>query len=157
VGVTFRETTTICIERPVGTGEAVEYLQAQDNPFLATLGLRVEPAPVGAGVELRLAVGIRSVPMYIYKTVDAFREAMWRNVQQACAEGLSGWQATDCVVTLHECGYSAPDTTAADFRKLTPLVLLAALQRAGTAVCEPIVKVGIEIPPDTVSAVLAAV
>ena len=45
IDVTFRETTTICIERPAGTGEAVEVLHAESNPFLATIGLRVEPAP----------------------------------------------------------------------------------------------------------------
>ena len=32
-------------------------------------------------------------------------------------------------------------STAADFRKLTPLVLMQALERAGTVVCEPIVRV----------------
>ena len=52
--VTFRETTTICIERPLGTGEAVEILRAESNPFLATIGLRVDPAPPGAGFEFRL-------------------------------------------------------------------------------------------------------
>jgi hypothetical protein len=30
-----------------------------------------------------------------------------------------------------------PLSTAADFRKLTPLVLMQALKRAGTVVCEP--------------------
>jgi ribosomal protection tetracycline resistance protein len=33
VDVTFRETTTICIERPVGAGEALEILQAETHPF----------------------------------------------------------------------------------------------------------------------------
>ena len=56
IDVTFRETTTICIERPVGTGEAVEILNAESNPFLATIGLRVEPAPPGSGIEFRLDV-----------------------------------------------------------------------------------------------------
>ena len=60
--VTFRETTTICIERPVGTGEAVEILHAESNPFLATIGLRVEPAPTGSGIEFRLEVDARTRP-----------------------------------------------------------------------------------------------
>ena len=53
---TFRETTTICVERPVGTGAAFELIGTDGNPFLATVGLRVEPAPVGAGVAFRLEV-----------------------------------------------------------------------------------------------------
>src|SRR5439155_2563534 len=39
--VSFRETTTICVERPSGVGEAVERLRADSNPFLAGVGLRV--------------------------------------------------------------------------------------------------------------------
>ena len=35
VDVGFRETTTICIERPVGTGSAVETMHEPSNPFLA--------------------------------------------------------------------------------------------------------------------------
>ena len=32
IEVTFRETTTICIERPVGTGEAVEIMGKEPQP-----------------------------------------------------------------------------------------------------------------------------
>ena len=49
----FRETTTIYVERPIGLGEAVELLGAPGNPFPATLGLRIEPAPAGSGVAFR--------------------------------------------------------------------------------------------------------
>src|SRR5205085_1256274 len=35
----FRETTTICVERPGGTGAAAEFLSRGGNPFLATVGL----------------------------------------------------------------------------------------------------------------------
>jgi ribosomal protection tetracycline resistance protein len=45
---------------------------------------------------------------------------------------------------------------AADFRKLTPLVLMAALQQAGTAVCEPIEEMELEIPEETFGAVCGA-
>ena len=41
---------------------------------------------------------------------------------------------------------STPRTTAADFRKLTPLVLAQALERAGTVVCEPMARVSLEDP-----------
>jgi ribosomal protection tetracycline resistance protein len=57
---------------------------------------------------------------------------------------------------MTECGYSAPGSTAADFRKLTPLVLMRALERAGTVVCEPTVRVGVEIPTQTIAAVMTA-
>jgi len=157
VDVTFRETTAICVERPAGPGQAAELLGAPGNPFPASLGLRVEPAPAGSGVAFRLEVDIRSVPMYVYKTAAAFAEMMAQYVGQALREGLRGWQVTDCTVTLFECGYVSPSTTAAHFRKLTPLVLRAALGQAGTVVCEPMTRVSLEIPAGAVRPVLAAV
>jgi ribosomal protection tetracycline resistance protein len=164
--VTFRETTPIYIERPTGTGEAVEILHAESNPFLATIGLSIEPAPSGSGIDFRLPIDPRTAPLYLYKTLDSFTEHMGQYVRDALREGIFGWQVTDCNVTMTKCAYSIPDgppsrrgppSTAADFRKLTPLVLMQALERAGTAVCEPIVRVRIETPAETVGAVLAAV
>ncbi len=167
IEVTFRETTMIYIERPAGCGSAVEFLQADTHPFSATVGLRVEPGPTGSGIEFRLDVHARHVPIYIYKTTGSFTEAMTQYVRDTFLEGLHGWEVTDCVVTMNECNYyigdgpkkqvlSTPRTTAADFRKLTPLVLMHALKRAGTVVCEPMARVTLEIPMATMGAVLSA-
>src|SRR5690606_618604 len=52
--VDFRESTTICVERPVGVGHAVEVMKADGNPFLATVGIRIEPAPPGSGLTYRV-------------------------------------------------------------------------------------------------------
>jgi ribosomal protection tetracycline resistance protein len=47
-------------------------------------------------------------------------------------------------------------STAGDFRNLTPLVLMTALQRAGTRVYEPIHAFQVELPAETLAAVLPA-
>ena len=163
--VTFRETTTICIERPIRTGEAVEVLRAESNPFLATVGLRIDPAPNGSGIDFRVQVDVRTLPLYLYKTVESFKKTMGKYVRQTLQEGLFGWQVTDCILTMTKCTYSVPDgppsrrgplSTAADFRKLTPIVAMRALEYAGTAVCEPIVRVNLEIPANTIGAVMPA-
>ena len=167
IDVSFRETATICIERPTGTGEAVEILQDDANPFSATVGLRVERAPIGSGVEFRLDLDARAVPLYIYGSAERFRELMAQHVRQTLREGLFGWEVTDCTVTMSTCDYyigdgpakptvPTPRTTAADFRKLTPLVLMQALERAGTVVCEPAVRVRLEAPTTSLGALLAA-
>jgi ribosomal protection tetracycline resistance protein len=164
--VAFRETTPIYIERPIGTGKAIEILHAESNPFLATIELVVEPAPAGSGIDFGMQIDPRTAPLYLYKTLESFTEHMGEYVSDTLREGLFGWQVTDCSVTLTKCSYSIPDgppsrrgppSTAADFRKLTPLVLMQALERAGTAVCEPIVRVRIEVPVASVGAVLASV
>jgi ribosomal protection tetracycline resistance protein len=164
IDVTFRETTPICIERPVGTGQAVEILHAPSNPFLATIGLRVEPAPNGSGIDFRLLVDPRTLPLYIYKTAESFRATMGQYIGHTLQEGLAGWQVTDCLVTMTECAYSIADgppsrrgplSTPADFRKLTPLVVIGALEQAGTVVCEPIHSFRLELPADTIGPILA--
>ena len=165
--VAFRETTTICVERPTGRGEAVEILNTPTNPFHADLGLRIEPAAPGSGIEVVVAAGLdpRDAPLYIFKTFDAFAEHMDEYVRLALAEGLYGWQVTDCVVTLTKIGYSLADgppsrrgpmPTARDLKRLTPLVLMQALEQAGTAVCEPVFRIAAEVPTETIGPVLAA-
>ena len=147
----FRETTTVCIERPARVGEADEVIAAKTktnitgrssplstNPFKATLGLRIEPAAAGSGIEYRHGVEARLIPLYLFKTPEVFATQMEAYVREALTEGLAGWQVTDCVVTMTDCGYASPVTSAADFRRLTQLVLMTALERAGTWVCEPL-------------------
>jgi ribosomal protection tetracycline resistance protein len=152
--VGFRETTPIYIERPVGSGKAVELLGKNGNPFLATLGLRIERAPIGTGLSFALEVDVGSVPLYVYKSVPSFRDAVEEYVRRTLEQGLHGWQVTDAAVTLTASGYAAPSTTAGDFRKLTPLVLMAALKQAGTEVCEPIHSFRLEGPVDALPATM---
>jgi ribosomal protection tetracycline resistance protein len=165
IQVTFRETSVIYIERPAHAGRAVEVLQADTHPFSATVGLRVEPAPPGSGIKFRLEVNPRDIPVYIYKTKENFADAMAQYVRHTLNEGLHGWQVTDCIATMDECGYyigdgpkkrvlATPRTTAADFRKLTPLVLMRALRQADTVVCEPMARLRLEIPMAAMGAVL---
>jgi ribosomal protection tetracycline resistance protein len=169
IAADFRETTTVCIERPARAGEAEEVIRAatktnitgrssplSTNPFTATLALRIEPAPFGTGVEFRAAVEPRLVPLYLFKTTETFVTQMRTYVGEALAEGLAGWQVTDCVVTMTDCGYTSPATSAADYRRLTQLVLMTALDRAGTWVCEPLVELSLEVPGSTAQGVVAA-
>jgi ribosomal protection tetracycline resistance protein len=163
--VEFRDTTPICVERPRRSGEAVEILNAETNPYSATIGLRVDPAPEDSGIAFRLDVDTRTVPLHVYKTRDSFREHMEEYVRESLRDGLRGWRVVDCVVTMTRCGYAvadgppsqrAPDSTAADYRKLTPLVVAQALERAGTFVCEPVVRLALEVPTTSLGAVLPA-
>jgi ribosomal protection tetracycline resistance protein len=159
IDVTFRETTTICVERPIGTGTAFEVIGTAHNPFLATVGLRVAPAPIDTGVEFRLEVELGSMPYSFFKAVE---EAVRETLQQ----GIHGWRVTDCMVTMTHSGYWARQShshgvfdksmssTAGDFRNLTPLVLMSALRQAGTAVYEPVHRFHVEVPADTSGAVL---
>ncbi len=161
LAVEFRE-TTICVERPFGMGAAVEVIYEEPNPFLATVGLRVDPAPPGSGAEFRPDIGVHGT------MPAAFFAAVEETVKEALGQGLYGWPVTDCTVTLTHTGYAprqshshqgfdkGMSSTGADFRGLTPLVLMEALKRAGTVVCEPYHRFSLEIPADTLGPALVA-
>jgi ribosomal protection tetracycline resistance protein len=157
--VSFRETTVICVERPAGTGAAAERMKAEGNPFLATVGLRVDPAPVGAGIEFRLEIELGALPL-------AFVKAIEETVRSTLSQGIRGWQVTDCTVTLTDSGYAprqshaharfdkSMSSTGADFRGLTPLVVMAALKQAGTHVFEPVQRFHLSLPADAAGGVV---
>ncbi|MBA3490171.1 MAG: GTP-binding protein, partial [Longispora sp.] len=105
IQVTFRESTTICIERPIGAGTAVEFIGVAPNPFLATIGLRIDPAPINSGVEFRLEVELGSMPY-------AFFTAVENTVKETLQQGVYGWRVTDCVVTMTHSGYWARQSSA---------------------------------------------
>lgn len=154
----FLETSVICLERVVGSGSSVDRIKVGDNPYLAGIGLRVEAAPVGHGIEFSPGVERGNLP-------PAFIAATEEGVRSALLQGLCGWQVTDCVVTMTDSGYwprqSKPhqkfdksiSSVAADFRNLAPVVAMAALARAGTRVCQPIDRFELEAPDESYSAV----
>lgn len=160
VDVAFSETTTICVERMAGAGSAVEIIDKAPNPFLATVGLRVEPGSPGSGISFMLEVELGSMPYSFVKAVED-------TVKETLREGVHGWEVLDCVVTMTRSGYWARQShahgtfdksmssTAGDFRNLTPLVLMAALREAGTTVHEPMHRFTLQAPADTLGPVTA--
>jgi ribosomal protection tetracycline resistance protein len=159
VPVRFAETSTICVERPLGVGSAVELMRGEGNPFLATIGLRVEPARVGSGVRFAVETAVHgTMPPAFFKAVED-------TVLETAGQALHGWQLVDALITLTHTGYAprqshahqgfskSMSSTGADFRDLTPLVLMAALREAGTVVLEPIHRIRLELPTDVLPAV----
>ena len=163
--VRFRETRPIYVERPGGVGEASELLNATTNPFHAQIGLRIEPAPDESGVAFRLDVPHDRIPLYAFKRREDFEEAMRGYVREALQCGPNGWEVTDCTVTMVDSWYSLADgppsrrgplSKPSDFHGLTPIVLGRAVEAAGTVLCEPILRIRLEIPTWSIGATIAA-
>jgi len=158
VAVTFRPTVTVHIERIAGAGAAFAILSEHTTPYLATLGFRVEPAAVGAGLSCDLEVELGSMP-------PAFFAATWEGVRTALAQGLSGWEIPDARVVLTHTGYwprqsamhqkfnKNVSSVGADFRHLAPVLVHDALRQARTVVCEPVETFRLEIPADALPVV----
>ncbi|HSX28495.1 MAG TPA: translation factor GTPase family protein [Candidatus Saccharimonadales bacterium] len=162
----FERTQPICVERPVSSGYAVQLLQEESNPTSATVGLRIEPGQPGSGLSFKLGnISPRLLPLYIYKNTGNFAAHMEQYIRETLLCGLHGLEVTDCVVTMTDCDYyvgdglgkpisDTPKTTAADYRKLTPIILRAALQQSGTVICEPICYFTLEIPNAALAKIL---
>ncbi|WP_304451892.1 translation factor GTPase family protein [Nocardiopsis sp. YSL2] len=148
VRAVFERSRTTHTERPAGTGSAFEEVSPR-RPVgtWATVGLRVDPVPEGTGVVFRREVEYGAL-------IGAFDRAIEETVRDTLRQGLYGWPVTDCAVTLIRSGF-VPPTTPADFRELTPLVLMRALDRAGTRVFEPVHGFELEVPADALGAVTA--
>jgi ribosomal protection tetracycline resistance protein len=160
VDVTLSEPTAVCIERIAGVGEAEEIMLAgrsETRPFLAGVGIRVEPAPPGTGITVDTGLETGRLPM-------AFIHAIEESARATMRQGLHGWDVPDCAVTMINSGYwprqshshgtfdRNMSSTATDFRQLTPVVVIAALRRAGTVVHEQVHRFHLEAPRTSLGA-----
>jgi ribosomal protection tetracycline resistance protein len=162
IEVEFADASVLHVERPRGVGEAVERLNTDSNPYQATIGLRIEPAAPGSGLRFVVDAPAHDLPLYLFRSVEGFGAAIEKHVRRELARGRNGWQVTDAVVTLVEAAYSTwdgppskrgPTSTSYDYRKVTPLVARQALDRARTVVCEPVLRVMLEVPTGDAAAV----
>ncbi|WP_375790671.1 GTP-binding protein [Bradyrhizobium sp. vgs-9] len=145
----FSESRIIHVERVIGVGEARD---EAPEPFIATIGLRIEPREPGSGNVFAYEINTGTLPAAFCRAVE---EAAMDTLEQ----GLYGWRVIDCKVTMTDSirHRDWANSTAADHRKLAPLVVMDALKRAGTTVCEPIQLFHLECPSDTVGTVIAEV
>ncbi|MFK4087083.1 GTP-binding protein [Kribbella sp. NPDC020789] len=152
IEVTLGQPSVICIERPAGVGHAV--LRWGEHQYPVTLGLTVEPAPPGSGISLEITAEHGSLPLHVYGTTEAFREAVLGYLVEPLSAGPHGWPVTDLHLTLTESGYPPAAPHPADVRATAALVIAEALRVAGTTVCEPIDRLRVEFPSDSISEVL---
>src|SRR5262249_18326052 len=131
------------------------------NPFLATVGLRIEPGPVGSGIEFRLEVELGSMPYAFFRAVED-------TLRTTLRQGLQGWEVADCVVTMTHSGYlprqsHAPRGFAKSwprpgpaFRGRPRLVVRDAVKEGEAIVYEPIHRFQLEAPADVLGPLLPA-
>ncbi|GAB3254649.1 elongation factor G [Kineosporia babensis] len=156
VQVRFAEQSVLYIERVLGTGEASEEIRVNDNPYLAGIGLRVEP---GTGFAFSPGIERGRLP-------TAFIAATEEGVRKALLAGRFGWEVQNCRVIMTSSAYcprqskvhqkfnKAISTVANDFRHLAPSVLHTALARAGTQVCHPVDRFELEVPESALPPIL---
>lgn len=160
VEVRFSAASVVCIERVLGTAEAVERIGENDNPYLAGMGLRIEPTPEGTGTSFSPGRERGHLPASLVTATE-------EGVRNALRAGRFGWAVTDCRITMTSSQYwprqshphqkfnKSMSTVASDFRHLAPVVVHALLARVGTRVCYPVDAFELEVPETALPAVLA--
>ena len=99
----IKEPTVIYMERPLRKAEYTIHIEVPPNPFWASVGLSIEPLPIGSGVqyESRVSLGYLN---------QSFQNAVMEGVLYGCEQGLYGWKVTDCKICFEYGLYYSPVT-----------------------------------------------
>lgn len=135
----FDEVKTVYKERPKRKVEQTIHIEVAPNPYWASIGLTIEPLPIGSGllIESDISLGYLN---------HSFQNAVFDGIRKACESGLYGWEVTDLKVTFSHAVYYSPVSAPADFRKLTPYVFHLALQESGAEILEPMLQFKLQVP-----------
>jgi ribosomal protection tetracycline resistance protein len=139
--VNIENVTTIYKERPLKKADFTAHIEVTPNPFWASIGLSIEPLPIGTGLRYESKVSYG----YLNKS---FQNAVEEGVRYGCEQGLYGWEVTDLKVCFEYGVYYSPVSTPADFRHLAPIVFEQALKQSGTELLEPCLSFELYVPQD---------
>lgn len=142
--VQFSDPMTIFKEMPVGIGESAMYMY-KDSPFAATVGIRIEPHDITL-IESEVPTG------HLPKT---FQNGIRDGIEKSLREGLKGWEVINAKVVITIGEFDSVSSTPSDYRDLTPLVLMEALDQSKTKLLWPVNKFYIKVDKKIVGKILA--
>ncbi len=144
ITVQLDDPTVIFMERPSARADYTIHIEVPPNPFWASIGLSIEPLPLGSGIryESRVSLGYLN---------QSFQNAVEDGIRYGCEQGLYGWEVTDCKICFEYGLYFSPVSTPADFRSLAPIVLEQALRKSGTELLEPYLSFTVYAPQEYIS------
>ena len=156
IEVEFSEASVLHVERLRRAGTAVERFNTPTNPYGATIGIRLPRGP-GHGSRLRPRTSrCATCPSSSSRQWSTSASVMDRHVRQrsrAGPVGLGGDRLPGDADRdgLRARGTARPRSAArcrrrSTIRLLTPIVVRQALARATTQVCEPVLRVALEVP-----------
>ena len=140
LGISFEEPTVIYRETIRQAAEGfVAYLMPK--PCWAVIKFLLEPAPRGSGISFRSVVPVRRLkPRYQHQIEQGLTIAL--------RQGMLGWQVDDVDITLIDGEDHQFHTHPLDFIVATPMAFMDGLQRAGSVLLEPIVRMRITVPAE---------
>lgn len=133
----FSDPSVIYKETPTASGIGFE-AYTMPKPCWAVVKLGIEPLPRGSGVVFDPG----SVPhnKLFYKYQTHIKASLLSSLEQ----GNYGWELTDMKVTLLDGEHHTIHTHPLDFFVATPMALMDGINRIGTTLLEPMLKVKIQ-------------
>lgn len=131
----FSTPTVIYQETPLKAGYGFE-AYTMPKPCWAVVKFWIEPGPRGSGLVYRSEVSENDILRRYQNHIEA-------SVPETLKQGLYGWEVTDLSVTLVEGEYHVFHTHPLDFFVATPMALMDGLQRCGTTLLEPMLRMRI--------------
>jgi len=128
----FSAPSVIYKETPLKRGMGFE-IYTMPKPCWAVVKLQVDPLPLGAGYQYESIIK-GHILQFRYQNHVATATA------QALKQGRLGWEVTDLKVTLIDGEDHKFHTHPLDFFLATPIAVMKALEDAGPALLEPLVK-----------------
>lgn len=150
INVEFDNVQTIFKETPKSVGEYSIELYDKKFPFYAGVGCKVEPLSAKSGVEIVSNVSTG----HLLKT---FQNGILDGINRYINQGLMGWPLTDIKVTITKGNYDSVMSTPSDFRDLTPIVFMKALEISKTKLLWPILEFRLKVPKSSIGKVLAEI
>ena len=138
VDIDFLKPIVIYKETVKSIGESFISMSDKDNPFCASIGIRVEPNAPGKGNIVESDISEGDLPKGLLKgAIDG--------INYSLRQGLKGWEIIDTRIIITESEFVCVSTPA-DFRNLVPMVLFEAIEKAATKLLWPILKFEINAP-----------
>ncbi|WP_234124402.1 translation factor GTPase family protein [Clostridium hydrogenum] len=138
IKVKIADASIIYKETPAKEGVAITRIWEKGSFFAAGVGLKVEPIERGKGVVYVSEITTGYLPR-------TFQNAIEEAVYDTLKQGLLGWEVTDIKITLNYGVFDSVMSTPADFRNLTPMVLMNAINNAKTELLEPMYEFQLKI------------
>ena len=125
-------------ETVAAPGEGIA-VYTMPKPCWAILKFRVEPLPLGSGVQYACIASSARLP---YR----YRRQVEQTIPRALRQGMLGWEVTDVKLTLVDGEDHPIHTHPLDFVLATPWAVMEALKDAGSQLLEPMLRCRITVP-----------
>jgi len=130
---------TIYMETPIQMAEAAVTMYEDGLPYAAAVGFRVEPLPLGSGIEYVSEVATGHLK-------QTFQNGVEDGAYAYLDQGLHGWELTDMKISLISFEFNSVSSTPSAYRDLSPLVLFDALKKSGTKLLWPLSEYQLSVP-----------